>query len=92
MHYTTAYRAHSREDNTIQAMEDCQNYLGDKFEGLVEKIRDSLCAESSLADKYRAIELICGFVGIQGYYPVRAMVAAVLRPEFEPMMLRKQAH
>lgn len=92
MHYTTAYKSHSREDNTLRAMEDCQSYLGERYSELVEKIRDTLSPTSSLADKYRAIELICSFVGIQGYYPVRAMVAAVLRPQFEPMMLRAQAH
>lgn len=102
MHYTTAYKSHSRTDNTLKAIEDCADYLGARCAEIVAIMRESVPTDARITDKFRAVEFMCQLVGIRGRFPVRAMMVLVMEPKFDipaareynaqTMMLRKQAH
>ena len=63
MKHTIKYKG-SEAQNHIEAMNDCRDWLGDKFK-LVE---DYLCAELSKDSNCKdAMKLALSFAGIEGY-------------------------
>ena len=69
------YEAGTKQENTILALENCRDYLGAKADKVVDHIAANFRA-GSLAQNYRMVQIACYLLGIEGYYPVRAMFGA----------------
>lgn len=80
MHTYTTYDLPSKADNEALALADCKEYMGDRYESCMELLRAEVAASNMRrTELYRGIAHCCWFAGIEGYYPVRAMVREVLK-------------
>lgn len=80
MGYETKYLG-TKAENEAKALQDCKDYLGDRYDGTMKALK-VLAGEfgGRTTRKYAAIRDCLGLIiGIQGYYPVRAMVREVLK-------------
>lgn len=69
MSYTIDYSGLSGPEKQAKALADCQNYLGERFDTVVDCVVQLLSQNQSK----EAIEFALSFTGIQGY-PARALI------------------
>lgn len=81
MSYETSYNLPTKADNEAKALQDCKDYLGSQFDHVVNTLRQEMFAvPGGRGFKYAYVrDCLHMFVGIEGYYPVRAMVREVLK-------------
>jgi len=77
--YQVTYEA-DRVTNELRALDDCIAFLGEER---LHTMIDTVNAHEfkSRTEKYRCVRLVLAFVGIQGYWPARA----VMRVSCDPM-------
>jgi hypothetical protein len=65
----------TKEAKLMVALHDCSNYLGyAKFESLTTYL--SNCYQRvGIRKTYRSCYVLCGIAGIEGKYPIRALIA-----------------
>lgn len=80
MHHYSRYLCETKAENEARALADCKEYLGDEFYDKVIRTLRSETKGKSVRYAYHMIRFsLSMFVGIEGYYPVRAMVREVLK-------------
>jgi hypothetical protein len=63
-----------------QALQRCRDYLGDRFDFALGAIRDMLCTVGATRrQRLNRCKMALSFAGVEGYYPVRAMIRAALK-------------
>lgn len=71
-HYEVKFTG-SKADKELQALTECVAYLGkDRFNKISHNIAKGLRG-ASCKEAYRTLRFGCPFIGIQGYWPIRAM-------------------
>lgn len=80
MRYETQYLG-TKAENEAKALQDCKDYLGEEiYEKAIRILRADLSSPTSRTYKYHYIRAsLVMFLGIEGYWPVRAMVREVLK-------------
>lgn len=75
MSYQTLYVG-TRQENEEKALQDCRDYLGADFGFVLEQLREVAHDTTfSRTMRYYFIQMnLTTFLGISGYWPVRAMV------------------
>ena len=80
MRQTKQYSASTKAANDAKALADCRAYIGVSFNKACGALAMQIRRSRSLAQAYRDVRNLCGkFLGIYGYYPVRAMFREALR-------------
>lgn len=81
MHTYTTYDLRVKADNEALALADCKEYLGEDYDRVISTLRQEMFAvPGGRGFKYAYVrDCLHMFVGIEGYYPVRAMVREVLK-------------
>lgn len=78
--YTVEFKG-TRAEREAQALEECKQYLGRSFNKTVANIAVVLDDKTTRKTHlYRSVRLgLDMFVGIRGYWPVRALIRAALK-------------
>jgi len=82
MHYTVKFTGTNQQKES-QALAECKSFLGNRiYNNVVKALRVDLLASNprSRTQHLRHAHTLLSFVGVQGRYPVRALVRAALRP------------
>lgn len=79
MSYTKTFNG-NKSQKTLQAWEATQEYLTDKqIRTLIDmSINLRHVQRAKPRAIYRRAQVVCGFVGVRGYYPVRAMAGFLM--------------
>lgn len=78
-HYTISYAGLSKKEQDAKAIQDCKDYLGDRFAILEEVLLDKE------GHTLRGCEIAMGFAGISGL-PVHALLRKYRLEEFRAWM------
>jgi hypothetical protein len=73
MSYEVRFEQATSRDRTIAALEECRGFLGEeRFNKAIAHIAANF-RPGRLTANYRMTQIACMLLGIEGYYPVRAM-------------------
>lgn len=75
--YTVTFKG-TRAEKEAQALKECKEYLGRSYKRIVKALKEARAQSSGLIRFYRWAQLALSFAGIQGKWPVRAMVRQAL--------------
>jgi hypothetical protein len=77
MHYTIDYKGMDKAAKRAKAIKDCQDFLGDRYYGVLDAIQSSIRADTS-RQNIRWVQGMVELTGIAGY-PARALVFHAIR-------------
>ena len=77
--YTVEFNG-TRAEREAKALAECKSYLGSSYRKVLKGVRNTLQQSSRRTVGYRTVRFgLAMFSGIEGYWPVRAMIRAALK-------------